>query len=107
MPVSVRLDRERKEGAKKKEEKKKSEMHSLPYPGENVSGSQQTTRQAGRKGTREVKSDEGQGDWSIVFELPNYFEFRCFLLSCSIGILPSHGGTRVHTVCHVGSAVKL
>ena len=66
-----------------------------------------TNDKADREKTREIKSGGEQGDWSIVFELPNYFEFCCFLLSCSIGILPSHGGTRVHTVCHVGSAVKL
>lgn len=32
-----------------------------------------------------------------IREPPNYSGFRCFLLSCSIGILPSHGGcARVH-----------
>lgn len=47
--VSVLSDRERKERAEKKGGKKTSEMHSLPYSGENVSGSQQTTRQALRQ----------------------------------------------------------
>jgi len=44
-------EKERKGEKKKREEKEKSEMHSSPYPRENVSGSQQTTRQTeGRQG---------------------------------------------------------
>lgn len=57
----------------KKEEKKKSEMHSLPYPGENVSGSQQTTGQAPEEGIGQSKKRRGGRDWSIVSEAPELF----------------------------------
>lgn len=61
---------------------------------ENVSGSQQTTSRA-----RGVGEAEGQRE-GLVDSIRALQQFRCFLLSCSIGILPSYvGGIRVYT-CH-------
>lgn len=77
-----------------------SKMHSLPHPGENVSGSQQTTRWA--TGWDEPKRGE------LVDSIRAAELFRIpllFIIMFDRNI--AFGGTHVHSARHVDSGVKL
>lgn len=107
--------KEREKNKTRTKHKKYGKTHSLSYPAENVSGSQQTTRQAsGGGGAGEGK----KGDWSIAFErippspLPPRELFRIPLLFIimfdrNIALTWWARACTYIPLCRVGGGVKL